>query len=117
MLTTWDPIAAAYDCGSCQGIEPADDAGKVFVYFAPSAGEEYGYTFDGRADDDEFGPLYLYTGAGAKRDQKPSGRNGSLVTPAEKGREAHLFVAHTKVPGGGALRQRYIGEMVLARVP
>ncbi|QXE35893.1 hypothetical protein KQY30_18125 [Streptomyces sp. GMY02] len=116
MVTTRDAIAAAYGCGTFQGIEPADDAGKVFVYSDPFAGEEYGYTFDGRADDDEFGPLYLYTGAGAKGDQKPSGRNGSLLTHAEKGREVHLFVAHGKVPGGGAMRQRYIGEMVLDQV-
>ncbi|MBX7552295.1 hypothetical protein K1Y78_30880 [Streptomyces sp. tea 10] len=113
LVTTRDAIAAAYGCGTFQGIEPADEAGKVFVYSDPSAGEEYGYTFDGRAEDDEFGPLYLYTGAGANGDQKPSGRNGSLLTHAEKGREVHLFVAHGKVPGGGAMQQRYIGQMVL----
>ncbi|MFJ7105000.1 hypothetical protein [Streptomyces albogriseolus] len=113
LVTTRDAIAATYGCGTFQGIEPADEAGKVFVYSDPSAGEEYGYTFDGRAEDDEFGPLYLYTGAGAKGDQKPSGRNGSLLSAAEKNREIHLFVAHGKVPGSGAMRQRYIGQMVL----
>ncbi len=113
VVTTRDAIAAAYGCGTFQGIEPADEAGKVFVYSDPSAGEEYGYTFDGRAEDDEFGPLYLYTGAGAKGNQKPSGRNGSLLSAAEKNREIHLFVAHGKVPGSGAMRQRYIGQMVL----
>jgi len=113
LVTTRDEIAAAYGCGTFQGIEPAAKAGKVFVYSDPSAGEEYGYTFDGRAEDDEFGPLYLYTGAGANGDQKPSGRNGSLLTAAEKGRDIHLFVAHGKVPGSGGMRQRYIGQMVL----
>ncbi|NEY33841.1 hypothetical protein GTU99_16815 [Streptomyces sp. PRKS01-65] len=113
LITTRDAIAAAYGCGTFQGIEPADKAGKVFVFSDPSAGEEYGYTFDGRAEDDEFGPLYLYTGAGANGDQKPSGRNGSLLTAAEKNREIHLFVAHGKVPGSGAMRQRYIGQMML----
>jgi 5-methylcytosine-specific restriction protein A len=113
LVTTRDEIAAAYGCGTFQGIEPAAEAGKVFVYSDPSAGEEYGYTFDGRAEDDEFGPLYLYTGAGANGDQKPSGRNGSLLTAADKGREIHLFVAHGKVPGSGAMQQRYIGQMVL----
>ncbi|MER6322733.1 hypothetical protein [Streptomyces coelicoflavus] len=113
MLTTRDAIAAAYGCGTFQGIEPADDAGKVFVYSDPSAGEEYGYTFDGRAEDDEYGPLYLYTGAGTKGDQKPSGRNGSLLTADEKNREVHLFVENGKVPGSGAKQQRYIGQMVV----
>ncbi|MFI2033231.1 hypothetical protein ACH470_00780 [Streptomyces bottropensis] len=112
-VTTRDVIAATFGCGTFQGIEPADAAGKVFVYSDPSAGEEYGYTFDGRAEDDEFGPLYLYTGAGANGDQKPSGRNGSLLNHVEKGREVHLFVAHGKLPGSGAMRQRYIGQMVL----
>lgn len=111
-ITTRDAIAAAYGCG-VQGIEPADEAGKVFVYSDPSAGEEYGYTFDGRAEDDEFGPLYLYTGAGASGPQKPSGRNEALLTHVEKGRELHLFVAAGKVPGSGTLRQRYVGQMVL----
>ncbi|MFG2605638.1 hypothetical protein ACGFT2_19160 [Streptomyces sp. NPDC048514] len=113
VITTRDAIAATFGCGTFQGIEPADDARKVFVYSDPSAGEEYGYTFDGRAEDDEYGPLYLYTGAGANGPQKPSGRNGSLLTAAEKGREIHLFVAHGKVPGSGAMRQRYIGQMVV----
>ncbi|MER6534037.1 hypothetical protein ABT215_09520 [Streptomyces sp900105755] len=113
LTTTRDEIAAAFGCGTFQGIEPADEAGKVFVYSDPSAGEEYGYTFDGRAEDDEFGPLYLYTGAGANGDQKTSGRNGSLLTAAKKGREVHLFVAAGRVPGSGAMQQRYIGQMVL----
>lgn len=112
-VTTREALAAAYGCGTFQGIEPADGAGMVFVFSDPSAGEEYGYTFDGRAEDDEFGPLYLYTGAGANGDQKPSGRNGSLLTAAGKSREVHLFVANGKVPGGGAMQQRYIGQMVL----
>jgi 5-methylcytosine-specific restriction protein A len=113
VVTTREAIAATYGCGTFQGIEPAAEAGMVFVYSDPSAGEEYGYTFDGRAEDDEFGPLYLYTGAGANGHQKPSGRNGSLLTAADKGREIHLFVAHGKVAGSGAMQQRYIGQMVL----
>ncbi|NEB95465.1 hypothetical protein [Streptomyces bauhiniae] len=113
VLTSREEIAAVYGCGTFQGIEPADAAGKVFVYSDPSAGLEYGYTFDGRADDDEFGPLYLYTGAGANGDQKPSDRNGSLLTAAKKNREIHLFVAHGTVPGSGAVQQRYIGPMVV----
>ncbi|MWA11200.1 hypothetical protein [Streptomyces sp. BA2] len=113
LVTTRDAIAQAFGCGTFQGIEPAADAGKVFVYSDPSAGEEYGYTFDGRADDDEFGALYLYTGAGARGDQVVSGRNKSLRYHVEDGREIHLFVAHGKVPGSGAMQQRYIGQMVV----
>ncbi|WP_189765638.1 hypothetical protein [Streptomyces xanthochromogenes] len=113
LVTTRQAIAAAYGCGTFQGIEPADAAGKVFVYSDPAAGEEYGYTFDGRAEDDEFGPLYLYTGAGANGPQHPTGRNKALLHHIAQDRELHLFVAHGKASGSGAMRQRYIGQMVL----
>ncbi|WP_406508425.1 hypothetical protein [Streptomyces sp. NBC_00212] len=113
LVTTREAIAQTFGCGTFQGIEPADEAKKVFVYSDPSAGEEYGYTFDGRAEDDEFGPLYLYTGAGAKGDQSVAGRNKSLRYHGEDGRDVHLFVAHGRVPGGGAMRQRYIGQMAV----
>ncbi|MEV0600991.1 hypothetical protein AB0I82_17070 [Streptomyces sp. NPDC050315] len=111
LITTRDEIAAAYGCGTFQGIEPAAEAKKVFVYSDPSAGEEYGYTFDGRAEDDEYGPLYLYTGYGAKGNQELKSRNKSLRYHVEDGRELHLFVAHGRVPGSGKMQQRYIGEM------
>ncbi|CAL9294188.1 hypothetical protein [Streptomyces sp. SudanB25_2051] len=113
MITTRDAIAAAFGCGTFQGIEPAAAAKKVFVYSDPSAGAEYGYTFDGRAEDDEYGPLYLYTGYGATGDQELKSRNKSLRYHVEDGRELHLFVAHGKVPGTGTMRQRYIGQMVV----
>ncbi|MEV7403319.1 hypothetical protein AB0N93_23360 [Streptomyces sp. NPDC091267] len=113
LVTTRDAMVAAFGCGKFQGIEPAADAGMVFVYSDPSAGEEYGYTFDGRAEDDEFGPLYLYTGAGANGPQAPTGRNKSLLNHVKDKRDVHLFVAHGKVPGSGAMQQRYIGQMVV----
>ncbi|QKW28679.1 hypothetical protein HUT11_23165 [Streptomyces seoulensis] len=116
MVTTRDAIAAAFGCGTFQGIEPAAEAGKVFVYSDPSAGAEYGYTFDGRAEDDEFGPLYMYTGAGTKGDQKPSDRNKSLLTAEDKNREIHLFVADGKAPDSGAKQQRYIGQMIVDKI-
>lgn len=111
LITTREKIAEVYGCGTFQGIEPAVEAKKVFVYSDPSAGEEYGYTFDGRAEDDEFGPLYLYTGYGAKGNQELKSRNKSLRNHVQDGRELHLFVAHGKVPGSGTMQQRYIGPM------
>ncbi|MEU5807600.1 hypothetical protein [Streptomyces sp. NPDC047718] len=50
VITTRDEVVAAFGGGKYQGIEPANAAKKVFVYSDPSAGEEYGYTFDGRAE-------------------------------------------------------------------
>ncbi|WP_435057231.1 hypothetical protein [Streptomyces sp. bgisy060] len=112
-LTTREEIAAAFGCGTFQGIEPAVDAKKVFVYSDPSAGEAFGYTFDGRAEDDEYGPLYLYTGYGKSGHQELKSRNKSLHDHAAAGRDVHLFVAHGKVPGSGQTQQRYIGQMIV----
>ncbi|MFD9140429.1 hypothetical protein ACIF6H_11465 [Streptomyces microflavus] len=111
VLTTRDDVAATFGCGKYQGIEPAVDAKKVFVYSDPSAGAEFGYTFDGRAEDDEYGALYLYTGYGANGPQVLKSRNKSLRYHVESGRELHLFVAHGTMPDSGAVRQRYIGQM------
>ncbi|MET9728478.1 hypothetical protein [Streptomyces zaomyceticus] len=113
LLTTRDEIAAAFGCGTFQGIEPAVEAKKVFVYSDPSAGEEYGYTFDGRAEDDEYGPLYLYTGYGKSGNQELKSRNKSLYDHAKVGREVHLLVADGKMPDSGQKRQRYIGQMIV----
>ncbi|WP_060181067.1 hypothetical protein [Streptomyces sp. IMTB 1903] len=112
-LTTRDEVAAIFGCGKYQGIEPGVDAKKVFVYSDPSAGAEFGYTFDGRAEDDEYGPLYLYTGYGANGDQEMKSRNKSLRYHVEDGRELHLFVAHGTVEGSGTVQQRYIGQMTV----
>ncbi|WP_437046674.1 hypothetical protein [Streptomyces sp. enrichment culture] len=64
-LTTRADLAAAYG-GSPYGggIVPANQTKNIFVFSDPAAGKEHDYTFDGRADDDAYGVLYLYTGAG-----------------------------------------------------
>ncbi|MFC8956282.1 hypothetical protein ACFT8P_27210 [Streptomyces sp. NPDC057101] len=111
--TTRDEIAAEFGCGTFQGIEPAVEAKKVFVYSDPTAGEEYGYTFDGRAEDDEYGPLYLYTGYGKSGNQELKSRNKSLHDHVAAGREVHLLVADGKMPDSGQKRQRYIGQMIV----
>ncbi|MFD7527781.1 hypothetical protein ACFV8E_09245 [Streptomyces sp. NPDC059849] len=113
MLTTREEIAAVFGCGTFQGIEPAVEAKKVLVYSDPSAGAAFGYTFDGRAEDDEYGPLYLYTGYGKSGPQELKSRNKSLRDHAVAGRDVHLFVAHGKVPGSGQTQQRYIGQMIV----
>jgi 5-methylcytosine-specific restriction protein A len=104
------------------GIEPADESALVFVYSDPAAGEEFGYTFDGQAEDDECGPLYYYTGEGPSGRQEFTDGNKSLLRHAEDGRTVHLFVAdgywHNPVTGRktGARQQRYIGQMVVDSV-
>ncbi|MFG2391308.1 hypothetical protein ACGFYF_20700 [Streptomyces lavendulae] len=114
LITNRDEIAESFKCGKAQGIETARDAEKIFLFSDPAAGHSFGYTFDGRADDDEYGPLYLYTGRGLVGDQSLTDRNKTLRLHVEKGYEVHLFVADGKVSeDSDALRQRYVGQMVI----
>lgn len=113
MFTTRKDVKASYGCGDRQGIEPCEPHKKVFVYSDPKAGEEFGYTFDGRVEDDEYGPLYLYTGYGAIGDQKLESRNKTLRYHVERGLEVHLFVADGTMPKSDTVRQRYIGPMMV----
>lgn len=96
--------------GSQGGIVPVASAQKVLVFSDPNKGEQHGYTFDGQAEDDDRGTLYLYTGAGQTGDQQMTNTNKSLLRHAEMGREAHLFVADG-FETGTTVRQRYIGEV------
>jgi hypothetical protein len=98
------------------GIVPANASKNIFLFSDPAAGKEHDYTFDGRADDDEAGLLYLYTGAGRVGDQQLTSANKSLLEHVKAGRDVHLFVADGKVPGTGTVIQRYIGQVVVDRV-
>ena len=118
LFTTRKEVAKAYGGAIYGGIEPAVASKMVFVYSDPVAGAKHGYTFDGLAEDDEQGVLYLYTGEGPG-DQKLTGGNASLYKAQEQGRAVHLFVADgfvvNQVTGKKTAekRQRYVGQMVL----
>ncbi|MFJ1652029.1 hypothetical protein ACIOC2_11560 [Streptomyces sp. NPDC088337] len=114
MITTREKVAAAYG-GSVYsgGIVPAPNSRMVFVYSDPEAGLKHGYTFDGVAEDDEFGPLYLYTGAGAVGNQQMIRGNKVLLDTLTNGYEVHLFVSNGRVKGRKLVRQRYVGRVVV----
>jgi len=111
-ITTRDDVKKAYGGGERGGIVPAKDSRRVFIYSDLKAGEEHGYTFDGRAEDDEFGQLYLYTGAGPRGHQTLPGVNQALLFHVQQKRTAHLFVADGYKPSGAAW-QRYIGQVMV----
>ncbi|MFD5463327.1 hypothetical protein ACFWIQ_10955 [Kitasatospora sp. NPDC127059] len=119
LMTTRAEVAAAFGGALYGGIEPAVDSDMVLVYSDPKVGELHGYTFDGQAEDDDRGPLYLYTGEGKTGDQVFTGGNKSLRDHAEDGRTVQLFVADGNVidPVTGkkkkGKRQRYIGQMLV----
>ncbi|MDH6217622.1 hypothetical protein [Streptomyces pseudovenezuelae] len=113
--TTRAELAEAY--GGSQyggGIVPANQSHNIFVFSDPAAGKEHDYTFDGRADDDEFGVLYLYTGAGqGTGDQQMTDRNRALLNHVQAGRDVHLFVADGTLGFSATTIQRYIGQVVV----
>ncbi|ROO82945.1 hypothetical protein EDD29_0432 [Actinocorallia herbida] len=121
MLTTRAEVATAYGGSRFSGIEVSKKTNMIFIYSDPEAGEEYGYTFDGLAEPDEQGPLYLYTGEG-KEDQELTKGNASLHRAREDGRPIHLFVADGVVVNEatgrktGTKQQRYLGQMMLDEV-
>ncbi|MFJ4677138.1 hypothetical protein [Kitasatospora sp. NPDC088783] len=120
LLTTRTEVAAALGGAKYGGIEEAVESNAVIVYSDPKVGEKHGYTFDGQAEDDDRGQLYLYTGEGPYGDQVFTSGNKSLQRHREDGRVIHLFVANgprldpvtgKKMKGGK--QQRYIGQMML----
>ncbi|MEV5952078.1 hypothetical protein [Streptomyces sp. NPDC051993] len=117
LITTREEVAAAYG-GSVYsgGIVPAPNSKKVFVYSDPAAGKKHGYTFDGWSEDDEFGPLYLYTGAGPDGDQEMVRGNKTLLDTLTNQRAVHLFASNGKVKGKKLVMQRYVGQVVLDAV-
>ena len=113
MVTTRAEVMHAFGGSPQGGIVPAVQSKMVFIYSDPASGAQHGYTFDGQAEDDEHGTLYLYTGAGQTGDQQLTSFNKSLLLHAEQDRDVHLFVADGYVPGSGTKRQRYIGQVVV----
>ncbi len=112
-ITTRADVQKSYGGSERGGIVPARASNRVFIYSDLKAGEEHGYTFDGRAEDDEYGPLYLYTGAGPTGDQTLPGANQALLFHVQQRREAHLFIADGYKPQSGTALQRYIGQVVV----
>ncbi|MGW7609169.1 hypothetical protein ACWGKW_18220 [Streptomyces sp. NPDC054766] len=117
LITTREEVAASYG-GSVYsgGMVPAPKSKMLFVYSDPATGLKHGYTFDGWTEDDDFGPLYLYTGAGAAGHQQMKLGNKSLMDTLTNGYVVHLFVSNGKAPGKKLVMQRYVGRVALDAV-
>ncbi|MFJ9088731.1 hypothetical protein ACIRL3_40615 [Streptomyces sp. NPDC102384] len=114
LITTREEVAAVYG-GSIYsgGIVPAPKSNALFVFSDPAAGAKHGYTFDGWAEDDDEGPLFLYTGAGGTGHQEMVRGNKSLMDTLSNGRTIHLFVSSGRVKGKKLVMQRYVGRVKL----
>jgi len=89
------------------GIAPANKSDNIFVFSDPSAGEEFGYIYDGPSAS---GDAFYYTGHGPNGDHELIDRNKSLLRHLDDGRSLRLFVADGYVPGTKTREQMYLGE-------
>lgn len=93
--------------GRYGGMEPAPKAESIFLFTNPSAGEAFGYKYDGWHQD---GTLH-YTGDGQVGDQVvSSGGNKSLLDAQGLGRVIRVFRSHGRLT-------KYLGEFELASPP
>ncbi|MGW8379214.1 hypothetical protein [Streptomyces sp. ODS28] len=114
MITTRTEVKKLLGGAIQGGIQTPANGETVLVYSDPSQGVKYGYTFDGQVDDDEYGPLFLYTGEGASGDQKMTSGNKAILESTADERAVLLFVSVGKkgaVKGG--MRQRFVGRAVV----
>lgn len=100
--------------GSPQGgICPSESKRTVVLFSDIKAGDSFGYRDGWLAEEDDLGPIFTYTGAGARGDQTFGGLygkgNSAVLDHAARGRTLHLFIAEGKVAGSGTRTHRYIG--------
>ncbi|MFB7756024.1 hypothetical protein ACFC18_41525 [Streptomyces sp. NPDC056121] len=100
--------------GSPQGgITPSVEKKTVVLYSDIGPGGQYGYRDGWLREEDRFGPVFEYTGAGPRGNQTFIGGNASILRHAVEGRILHLFIAHGKTPGSDTKTHRYIGAFEL----
>ncbi|MFD7729546.1 hypothetical protein ACFV6F_04045 [Kitasatospora phosalacinea] len=113
-VTTRADLASVYGGNTQAGIMiTSRKERRIFVFSDKSASKENSYTFDGRAEDDEYGPLYTYTASGIHGNQYWNRDNTALRDHALKNVPVSLFISDGLVPGSLAKLQRYVGEVML----
>lgn len=116
-IRTRAQIRAVFGGSPQGGICPSNH--DVNIYSDPAVGEKSGY-YDGwlaEDQDDLFGPVYEYTGAGRKGDQTFDGHSGTgnraILQHAKRGRTLRVFTRDGKVPGSDTKTHRYLGAFTL----
>ncbi|WP_345699607.1 hypothetical protein [Kitasatospora terrestris] len=113
-VTTRAALAAIYGGNTQAGIMlTSRKERRIFVFSDKAASRENSYTFDGRAEDDEYGPLYTYTASGRFGNQYWNRDNTGLRDHALNGVPVSLFIGDGFVSGSQTTRQRYIGEVMV----
>ncbi|KUN28256.1 hypothetical protein AQJ23_10235 [Streptomyces antibioticus] len=92
------------------GICPAREKRNVLIFSDSKIGRRYGYRDGWLSEEDAFGPIFTYTGAGKRGNQTLEGGNAAILDHASMGRTLHVFIAVGNVPGTGTRTHKYIGE-------
>lgn len=100
------------------GICPANETSSVLIFSDPEAGEKYGYHDGWLEEEDEYGPVFEYTGHG-QEDQTFEGQGGTgnraVLHHVDDGRTLRVFKAVGTVKGTNTKRHRYLGRFELDR--
>lgn len=108
-LTRFDR-QARFGGSTMGGIQPSNVTQNIFLYSDPTAGNEFGYHYDGWTSDKS---AFLYTGEGQTGDQPPTKGNKAIIEHATTRRSLRLFVADGVLPGTQTKNQLYVGEFIL----
>ncbi|MDH6549827.1 hypothetical protein [Streptomyces sp. SAI-041] len=112
-IATRAEVKALYGGGIQGGIQTPSNGETVLIYSDPTAGAKHGYTFDGQVEDDEHGPLFLYTGEGVSGNQQMTHGNKALLDSVTDGRQVLLFVAAGKKGAKGGIPHRFVGPALV----
>lgn len=110
-IVTRQQLNAAYGGGIQGGMLTPAGGRYIFLFSDPVPGGQYGYTWDGWADENL--ETFFYTGEGSVGDQEFTRRNRILRDAAAEGREVHLFVADGYSGASRERTHRYMGQFTV----
>ncbi|MGW3951417.1 hypothetical protein ACWEKM_10840 [Streptomyces sp. NPDC004752] len=119
LLTTRAEMKKVFGGGRQAGIEPSDTTPNILIYVDHDSGKRYGYEDGWLEEEDQWGPVFEYTGQGKVQDQTFLGtggsRNKAVLYHAESRRSLRVFMAAGKASNSksSAKQQRYVGEFEL----
>lgn len=110
-VVTRQRLNATYGGGIQGGMLTPAQHPYIFLFSDPVPGGQYGYTWDGWADENL--ETFFYTGEGSLGDQEFTRRNRILRDASDQHREVHLFVADGYTEGSRERTHRYMGQFAV----
>lgn len=116
-IRTRAQIHAVFGGSPQRGIAPSIEKRSVVLFSDAEEAATLGYQDGWLTEEDNQGPIYEYTGAGANGDQTFVGARGSgnraVLRHSQQGRMLHLFVREGKIAGSYTKTHRYVGMFTL----